>query len=318
MAGDGPIAQSAASCLACAKINLFLEITGRRADGYHHLTSLMTFVAVGDYVSVAVDPSGSVAESSLEIEGPYSLDIPGGSDNLALAAARVMAALVDRSFSVRIQLIKHLPPAAGLGGGSADAAAVMRGIAFFWGIDIDTQAAREAALSLGADVPFFLGGQAAYVSGIGDSLLPINALPPFGVVLVNPRRPLSTAAVFQCYARSYAADFSEPIPPFEHCDLGDPHQMLAALVDRRNDLTSPALELMPPLGDILALLSRLDDVLLARMSGSGATCFALFANLETAERAAAHIRTQRDDLWVTATSLMTQTPPVARIPYSAA
>ncbi len=318
MADDGLVIPSAASCSACAKINLFLEIAGRRADGYHDLASLMTFVALSDHVCVVVGPPEPDAECSLEIDGSYGSGIPGGPDNLAVAAAQIMVDLSGRSSSVRIQLTKNLPPAAGLGGGSADAAAVIRGMAQLWGMDINTQAMREAALSLGADVPFFLGGHAAYVTGIGESLVPVAALPPLGVVLVNPGQPLSTRSVFQHYARAHEDDFladdcSQPVPSFEGCDLSDPQQMIAALAERRNDLTSSALELMPPLRDILDLLARLDGVLLARMSGSGATCFGLFADHEKAEQAATQIRTDHRGLWVMATSLITQTPPVERI-----
>ncbi len=304
--------QSAVSCLAYAKINLFLEITGRRADGYHTLASLMTFIALGDHVFVAVDSSSPVSEFSLETEGRYGLEIPGGADNLALTAAQIMAELAGQSVSVRIKLIKNLPPAAGLGGGSADAAAVMRSLALLWGMDINTRKMREAALRLGADVPFFLKGQAAYVSGIGECLLPVADLPPLGVLLVNPQQPLSTAAVFERYSCSHRAGFSASFPFPGDCDPGDPQQMVAVLSDRRNDLTAAASELMPSLRDILVMLSQLDGVLLTRMSGSGATCFALFADLETARQAAAQIYSYHSDLWVVATSLLSQTPPAKR------
>ena len=305
------------SCL-CQDQSVF-RITGRQADGYHHVASLMTFVAMGDHVFVAldssaVDPSGPAPAFSLEIEGPYGSDIPDDCGNLALAAAQVMADLVGRSVPVRIKLIKNLPPAAGLGGGSADAAAVMRSLALLWEMDINAGKLREAALSLGADVPFFLGGQAAYVSGIGDCLLPVPDLPPSGVLLVNPQQPLSTAAVFERYAYSHTTDCLAGSSSRDY-DFTNLHQMVMALSDRRNDLTPAALALMPSLGDILTLLSQLDGVLLARMSGSGATCFALFADFEAAQRAAAYIRSHRSDLWVMATYLTSRTPPVKQVAY---
>ena len=302
------------SCRACAKINLFLNITGRRADGYHCLRSLMAFVSVGDDVFITSDARHCDGRVDLGVEGPFGPQTPTGPDNLALMAAHSMMAMMENPPHIRLRLVKNIPPGGGLGGGSADAAAVMQSLGILWDIDMSRAATGRVALSLGADVPFFVGGKVAYVSGVGERVTPVSALPPLGVVLVNPRQALSTKAVFERYAQS--ASLLPGSSRQDEDDAGvptwprDPHHLAESLKPLGNDLTDAACDVMPALKPLLERLAQLEGVLLARMSGSGATCFALFDDKDKADHAAIRLRQNWPDLWVMATTLLSRTPPV--------
>jgi 4-diphosphocytidyl-2-C-methyl-D-erythritol kinase len=258
---------------APAKVNLFLHVTGRRADGYHLLDSLAVFPAVGDFLSVA--PADMLF---LDNTGPFGAALAAGEENLVLRAAR----LLKPDGGARLTLQKNLPVASGIGGGSADAAAALRLLSRHWGVQAPLP---DLALQLGADVPVCLASAPARMSGIGDLLLRPPILPKFGILLCNPGVAVSTAEVFRARNKK---TFSPP------AELPDVWPSAAAMADTlssmRNDLEAPAIGIAPVIGDVLAALGTLPGCLLARMSGSGATCFALFETPAAAINAAARLR----------------------------
>ena len=278
---------------APAKLNLYLHVTGRRANGYHELDSLVTFAALADTLEIA--PAETL---ELTVSGPFApaLD-PGG--NLAARAAAALADALGRSAGVRIALYKRIPVAAGLGGGSADAAAVLRGLARLWRLGPEHDGLlRETALGLGADVPVCLDSRAAYMAGIGELLSPPPPLPACAALLVNPGVPVPTGRVFAARqgAFSAAGQFGESPP--------DAPALAALLAARRNDLERPARAEAPEIGRVLARLAAAPGCLLARMSGSGATCFGLFDGETAAARAAGAIASDRPAWWVQPTRLV--------------
>ena len=239
---------------------------------------------------------------SLKLTGPEATALKGlGDDNLVLRAARRLAAQFGIAPRAALTLGKQLPVASGIGGGSSDAAAALRALAALWRRRPADAAA--LALELGADVPACLAGSPAWVGGIGEELVPLARLPPVGVVLANPRRELPTASVF----RARQGAFSAPAPRGE---VGDAEALFALLAECRNDLTAAALSLLPQIGSMLDRLARLPDARLARMSGSGATCFALFADRAAAERAAAVLARAAPEWWVRAGALLSAPVPV--------
>jgi 4-diphosphocytidyl-2-C-methyl-D-erythritol kinase len=281
---------------APAKLNLYLHVTGRRADGYHLLDSLVAFAALHDTVSAA--PAGDL---SLSVAGPFADALRGEGDNLVLRAARKLAAAAGTPARAALHLVKRLPVASGIGGGSADAAAALGALAELWDAALPPESLASLGLALGADVPICLAGCAAQVSGIGETIAPAPPLPAAPLVLVNPLVPLATPAVFK--ARSGA--FSEPAPlaraPRDVADLAE------ALAARANDLTDAAVSIVPEIATVLAGLAAQPGCLLARMSGSGATCFALFARHEDAAAAAAAIGADHPAWWVAASTLVSDT-----------
>ena len=277
---------------ALAKINLYLHVVGRRPDGYHRLESLVAFAGVGDRITIA--PAETL---SFRLEGPRQAGVPPGDDNLTMRAARALAKSEGIVSGARITLAKHLPTAAGLGGGSADAAATLRGLATLWGVGDETRLAALAP-SLGADLPVCLFGRAAFVGGIGERIQAAPGLPPAWLVLANPGVALATPDVF----KAYAGPFSKSAPPPR------PSPNAATLVQRlattRNDLQEPAIRLAPAVDETLAALCAQPECLLARMSGSGATCFGLFATADAANRSAATLRAAHSDWWIEAAPLV--------------
>lgn len=259
---------------APAKINLALHVTGRRADGYHLLDSLVVFAEVGDHVRV--DPAGL----GLTVDGPFADAVPTGPDNLCLRAAEAAGA------SVGIALTKNLPVASGIGGGSADAAAVLRALARL-GHPLPDEPAR-----LGADVPVCLRApRPARMEGIGEVIAPVPPLPRLELVLANPGVPLSTPAVFRGLGRA-------DNPPMEAVPAGDAAALTSWLSEQRNDLQAPAIGLVPVIADVLDALTGAGAIL-ARMSGSGASCFGIFPDRRSAEGAAAALG--RRGWWAVAT-----------------
>ncbi len=266
---------------APAKVNLALHITGRRPDGLHELDSLVVFPAVGD--RLAAEPA---AELSLAIDGPFAAGLGAGPDNLVLRAAR----LIGRGQGAALRLTKSLPVASGIGGGSADAAAALRLLARLWNAPLPVPA---AVARLGADVPVCLAGRPCRMSGIGDRLAPLD-LPPFWILLANPGQPLATADVFA--ALSNRTNPPLPAPPnFPHADA-----LFAWLASQRNDLELAAIAALPTITEVLAALAAQPGCRLARMSGSGATCFGLFAAEGPALAAAAALRSARPAWWLAA------------------
>jgi 4-diphosphocytidyl-2-C-methyl-D-erythritol kinase len=243
---------------------------------------------------VTVRPAASL---SLSIGGPFAPALAGepASDNLVIRAARLLAESVGRpDAAVAITLTKRLPVASGIGGGSADAAATLRALARLWELGTDHPSLLPVAARLGADVPVCLTGRPAYFGGIGDIVDPAPPPPPCAVVLVNPGIPLSTPAVF----RVRTGPFSQPARLTGDAAPSDAAAFAALLSSRHNDLTAPALSLVPEIGTVLAALSATPGCLLARLSGSGATCFALYADAALAGAAAAGLASAHPGWWV--------------------
>jgi len=281
------------AALAPAKVNLWLHVLGRRADGYHLLDSLVVFTDdVGDRIEV-----GPADELRFAVEGPFAADVPAGGDNLVVRAARALAAEAGRPARASIRLEKRLPVAAGIGGGSADAAATLRALSSLWGVRLEARALDRIALGLGADVPMCLHGRPVHVGGIGEEIEPAPALPTFGLLLVNPRIPLPTPPVFARRAGPFSQAARLSARPH------DAKALAALLAERRNDLTDAATSIVPAVADVLGALAGLPDVLLARMSGSGATCFGLCESHETAARAASALAARHPGWWIAAASV---------------
>lgn len=262
--------------LARAKVNLWLKVVGRRADGYHLLDSLVAFTDLAD--TLEVGPSDRL---SLALEGPEAPSLSDETDNLVLRAARLLADRAGVSPRATLRLGKHIPVAAGLGGGSADAAAALHALVDLWRVALPVEELFDLAAALGADVPMCLAGRTALVSGVGEVLRPAPSLPPCAILLVNPRTPLATPEVFAARRGS----FSTAVPvPSSWPDLGG---LVAALAARGNDLADAAISLRPAIGDVLEALGQTEGVRYAAMSGSGATCFALYDGVDAAGWAAA-------------------------------
>lgn len=257
-----------------AKVNLFLHVTGRRADGYHLLDSLTVFADLGDRIEA--EPAAGL---SLSLDGPFAAGLPTDGSNLALAAAEALRAHLPPGPDgtrpgAALRLTKSLPAAAGIGGGSADAAAALRALSRLWGLSLPPERLAALALPLGADVPVCLTAAPRRMQGIGEILSPVPALPPFWLLLVNPMQPTPTPAVFRALRRRE----NPPAPSMPEA-LPDAAALAAWLgAETRNDLGAPALEVTPAIGEVLAALDAAPGCLLARMSGSGATCFGIFAD----------------------------------------
>ena len=264
---------------APAKINLALHVTGQRGDGYHLLDSIVVFAGVGDWITAA--PADRL---SLTVTGPQAAGL-SGDDNLVLRAARCLG--VDAA----LVLEKHLPVASGIGGGSADAAATLRALSAMSGVAGPDAA---AVLALGADVPVCLAGRPVRMQGVGEVLTPLPALPECYVVLINPGAAVATPEVFK--ALSCKDNLAMPAMPA--CD--SVMELALWLRDQRNDLEVPAMALAPAIGTVKAALEARPGCLLARMSGSGATCFGLFASEELAKAAAGALRAKAPAWWVAA------------------
>jgi 4-diphosphocytidyl-2-C-methyl-D-erythritol kinase len=277
---------------APAKINLYLHVVGKRADGYHLLDSLVAFAECGDVLRVA--PSDTLA---LVVDGPFAASLAGEGDNLVLRAARALATKLGRAPEAAIRLTKNLPVASGIGGGSADAAATLRALEALWGSSLPASERNALALKLGADVPVCCAGHPAYMGGVGEQIDAAPGLPPVGLVLVNPGHKLATVDVFKARTGAFSAPgrFSEA--PRNAADLAE---LLRA---RANDLAAPAMQLCPAISDVLAALEASPGCRLARLSGSGATCFGVYDDQPAAARAADSLSRARPGWWITATRL---------------
>jgi 4-diphosphocytidyl-2-C-methyl-D-erythritol kinase len=278
---------------APAKVNLTLRVLGRRADGYHDLESLVVFAGVGD--ALTLTPGAALA---LTVSGPTAAAAGDTADNLVLKAARALAERVAGLQLGAFALAKHLPVAAGLGGGSADAAAALRLLARANGIALDDPRLLQAARATGADVPVCLDPRARVMRGVGDILSAPLDLPKLDAVLVNPGVAVPTRMVFAGLNLGRAAAPSDAAPQWP----SNPSDLVAALVKDRNDLEGPAIELQPVIAELLAVLRNLPGCRLARMSGSGATCFGLFETSAAAAAAARTLRVGYPDWWVEPTS----------------
>ena len=262
--------------LARAKVNLWLNVVGRRADGYHLLDSLVAFTDLADEIDVR-----AASDLSLEVAGPGAASLRGEADNLILRAARLLAGRAGLAPRAALRLTKHIPVAAGLGGGSADAAAALLALVDLWRVAMPEEELFDLAAELGADVPMCLAGRPALVAGVGERLAPAPRLPPCAVLLVNPGLPLPTPQVFAARQGSFSA--GRPTAG-GWPDLATFGREIAA---RGNDLTDAAVSLRPEITNVLQALKGSQGVVHAAMSGSGATCFGLYESAEAAQRAAA-------------------------------
>lgn len=278
MATEGALKQA-----AHAKINLTLHVTGQRPDGYHLLDSLVMFAQIGDVVTVA-----AADKLSLTVEGPYAAGLPV-SDNLVLRAARAF----DVNRGAAITLTKNLPVASGVGGGSSDAAATLRALSALWQVPLPDHG---IVTSLGADVGVCMSRQLTRMSGIGEQLHRIGKPPPLHMLLVNPNIAVSTPAVFKALTGKDNAPMSGPMPA--PCET---HDWLDWLAEQRNDLQDPAIRTVPKIADVLAAINAQPGCQLARMSGSGATCFGLFATDHACKAATNAVSAAHPDWWVKAT-----------------
>lgn len=270
---------------APAKINLSLHVVGKRADGYHLLESLVAFADIGDAVLAA---PGELL--SLSVDGPFAAALVDEPDNLVLRAARALGVATGTDEGAKIRLTKNLPVASGIGGGSSDAAATIRALGRLWGGLPDRARLEELAWSLGADTIVCLDAVAAWMSGTGETVEPAGELPEAGLVLVNPGVALPTPLVF----RARTGPFSKPC---RFAVPADAAGLAAALEGTTNDLAAPALRAAPIVGDVLAALESLPGTLLSRMSGSGATCFGLYADRDAAAAAAKALKSRAPAGW---------------------
>jgi len=280
---------------APAKVNLTLRVLGRRADGYHEIESLVAFADFGDRLTLA--PGGPL---KLTLGGPRAAQAGDDADNLVLKAAHALDARIPAIVSGAFHLDKSLPVAAGIGGGSADAGAALRLLARANDLARDDPRLYDAARATGADVPVCLDPRPRLMCGIGEKLSPALALPRLAAVLVNPGTALATKAVFAGWTPG-----GKPAAPLAIGTLAtlDREQFLQALANAPNDLEAAAIKLAPVVADVLARLRALAGCRLARMSGSGATCFALFDSAAAAAAAAAALTGQYPQWWVRATVL---------------
>ena len=279
--------------LAPAKLNFFLHITGKRVDGYHLIESLAGFTEFGDMVEFS-----DASELSLALDGPFASSLKADNDNLVLRAARALQLHCGQARGARIVLHKHIPMGAGLGGGSSDAAAALKGLAQLWQLSIPEAELQRLALPLGSDVPVCLQQKTAWVSGIGEYVRPVDIKIAGWILLLNPAIALLTADVY----RRFSAPFrpaSAPLPSLSGFDA-----LVAAMQLRHNDLEAPAIALLPVIAEQLSLLRSTDGCKIARMSGSGATCYALYDNKQQAELAAHTIQSKQPSWWVQLTTFL--------------
>ena len=275
---------------ASAKVNLFLHAGAKRADGFHPLQSLAVFTECGDRLE-AEDSD----DLSLSLQGPFASAL-ADDDNLVLKAARMLADRAGRNVGAKLTLTKNLPVASGIGGGSADAAAALRALAGLWRLDLDEGALREIAAMLGSDIPVCVSSAPAFMEGRGEILTPIAAFPRLPLLLVNPGVAVPTRDVFAMLVDRHGTDLTLPRGQFN--DLAD---LLRFLEITANDLEAPAIKLQPVIGEVLSELRSLPGALFTRMSGSGATCFALMPDDDGCKRAGAFLKKKHPGWWVQST-----------------
>ncbi|WP_313808952.1 4-(cytidine 5'-diphospho)-2-C-methyl-D-erythritol kinase [Sphingobium sp.] len=276
---------------AFAKINLALHVRRKRPDGYHALESLFVFTELGDRLTGRVRSDGAIR---LAIDGPFGASLDAGPDNLVAKAARALQAWLGEGFGADLRLTKMLPVASGIGGGSADAAAALRLLTRLWNAPMAAETLAQIALALGSDVPACIGSITQMVRGRGECLQPlaIKGLAGMPLLLVNPGIAISTAQIFSRWDQVDRG-------PLVATDLD---QLIA---DGRNDLEMAAMQACPVIADVLSALKAFEGLRLARMSGSGATCFALFETDRHRAAAAATLRAHHGEWWVAETRIRT-------------
>ncbi len=278
--------------VARSKVNLFLHVTGKRADGYHLLESLVVFPDCGDRITVKKGK-----ELTLEVIGRFSHLVGSTEENLAMKAAYLLRSESGTEEGAHIILEKNLPVAAGIGGGSADAAATLKSLNILWNIGFSEVQLRQIGLALGADVPVCLYGKPAIMSGVGERISGLRKFPKFYILLVNSGISVATKNVFG--RLEIAEKVSFPVDLNELTAL----ELFTSLASMRNDLETPALEVAPVIGSVLSMIREQKHCQLARMSGSGATCFGLFEEAEAAQIAARDIQAHHPDWWVQAAAV---------------
>ena len=280
--------------LAPAKINLFLHILGRRDDGFHTLESLTCFTDFGDEITIE-----AAGEMSFEVSGPFGdhfsgqeLDTSAGSQNIIFKTIHAIAKYAQKTPAFKVHLEKNLPIAAGLGGGSADAAAIAKWLCGQWELDGDAHDFQDLLLDIGADVPACFYSGHVIMRGIGDRLGKAPEMPNIPIVLVNPLQSCPTSAIFKAYEQ----DFRTPIDfPDQFSSIEELSTFLSL---QNNDLQSAAIKTLPVINDILEEISLCENVFLTRMSGSGATCFGIFGNQDSAIQATQKIKDNHENWWV--------------------
>ena len=283
------------SVLAKAKLNLFLHLTGKRPDGYHELLTQVIFTEFGDVLHFAASDL-----LTLHVTGEFAGDCDTGADNLVLRAARLLLEAAGMQLGAQITLEKNIPVGAGLGGGSADAAATLKALNEFWHLDVPGETLLALAVELGADVPMCLYSEPLFASGIGEELAMLDTdmpLMPIWLVLVYPRAPLLTASVFGALT---TAEIERGQFALSH-GYGEP------LIHTRNDLEAAAIRVAPVVGEVLAAMRQVGpEPLLVRMTGSGACCFALFSREDEAQNYADAMAKAHPDWWVMPTESVVQ------------
>ena len=286
---------------ACAKVNLTLRVNGRRADGYHDLESVVAFADCADRLTLTPGP-----DLDLKMLGPLAAACGDTSNNLVLKAARLLAERVPDLKVGSFSLDKVLPVAAGIGGGSADAAAALRLLAKLNGLELDDRRIIEVARLTGADVPVCVNSAGCVMTGVGETLQPL-ALPKMPCVMVNPGVPVATSDVFKALGLrngELRVGFADVLLQDRWPDSGASlEDWVEALAASTNDLETPALRVQPVIGEVIAALNATNGAWLARMSGSGATCFAIYENTAEAGRAAEQLRRNHPGWWVHAGTL---------------
>ncbi|MBR1228405.1 MULTISPECIES: 4-(cytidine 5'-diphospho)-2-C-methyl-D-erythritol kinase [unclassified Bradyrhizobium] len=284
-----------------AKVNLTLRVVGRRTDGFHDLESVVAFADCADRLTLT---PGS--ELTLQMSGPLAQACGETSDNLVLKATRLLAERVPGLKAGSFTLDKVLPVAAGIGGGSADAAAALRLLAKLNGLSLDDERLREVALATGADVPVCLASRACDMTGVGDTLTPLS-LPIMPCVMINPCVPVPTKDVFKALGLRSGELLVGVTDVFRGIDWPEAgasvEDWVEVLAASANDLEAPAMRIQPVIGEVIAALNATNGAWLARMSGSGATCFAIYENTAEAGRAAEKIRREHPGWWVHAGTL---------------
>ena len=272
---------------APAKINLFLHVGNRRGDGFHPLQSLAVFTDMGD--RLVFEPAQDL---SLKMQGPFSAGLEGEKDNLVLRAARSLGG----GGAAAITLTKNLPVASGIGGGSSDAAAALRGLRRLWNAAADDAALQALAAGLGSDIPVCVNAATAFMEGRGEILRAAQSMPRIAMLLVNPGVAVPTKDVFAALATRSGVEMTLPQDGF-----ADTADLLRFLETTRNDLEAPARALQPVIGDVLTAIATLPGALFTRMSGSGATCFGIFPDDDCCARAANALKSVHPGWWIAPT-----------------
>jgi 4-diphosphocytidyl-2-C-methyl-D-erythritol kinase len=276
---------------ASAKINLFLHVGDKRGDGFHPLQSLAVFTDAGDTVSASES-----AALTLRIHGRFAAGLNSEADNLVLRAAHALAKQSGRVANAALVLTKNLPIASGIGGGSADAAATLRALHHLWELDLDDAALENIGASLGSDIPVCVTSHAAFMEGRGEILRRVKSFPRIAMLLVNPGVAVPTKDVFAALQMRSGVDKALPLGRFRDCA-----DLLRFLETTQNDLEAPARALQPVIGTVLDELAALPGALFVRMSGSGATCFAIFPDDESCARAGTLLAQEQPNWWTAPT-----------------